>query len=68
MIGRILVLAVAVAAVVIGGCGVEGIITSSQPRIWVIRGGSQVFRCAEPEESGPPRPVCVAAHFTNGSP
>ncbi|MCC7537304.1 MAG: hypothetical protein IT379_13870 [Deltaproteobacteria bacterium] len=65
-------LGLAVYVVLTAGCAartVEGLIASSQTRIWVIRtrGSSQheVYRCAEPQESGPPQPICARAPFVN---
>ncbi len=58
-----------VAALGASGCAhpVGGLIASDERRIWVVRDGEQVYRCADgaaPE--APPRPVCVRSVFVDG--
>ncbi len=38
------------------------VFTSTEPRIWVVRGAAEVYRCVDmaPEGKGP-QPVCVQA-------
>ena len=59
------------AALVAVGCAqpVSPVFTSTEPRIWVIRGSTEVYRCVDmaPEGKGP-QPICVQAErVTKGS-
>jgi len=56
-------------ATVVTGCAhpIGGLIASDERRIWVVRDGEQVYRCADgaaPE--APPRPICVRSVFVDG--
>jgi hypothetical protein len=46
------------------GCAqpVSPVFTSTEPRIWVVRGSTEVYRCVDmaPEGKGP-QPICVQA-------
>ncbi|MBK6534357.1 MAG: hypothetical protein IPF99_33755 [Deltaproteobacteria bacterium] len=51
-------------SLLLSGCAntINGVITSDERRIWVVRNQSEVFRCADGSGEGePPRPVCVRA-------
>ena len=41
---------------------ISPVYTSTEPRIWVVRGASEVYRCVDtaPEGKGP-QPICVQA-------
>lgn len=48
----------------LGACATtaQGIITSDERRIWVVRNGNEMYRCADgATENDPPRPVCIRA-------
>lgn len=58
------VIACALAASLALGCvkPISPVFTSTEARIWVVRGSSEIYRCVDmaPEGKGP-QPVCVQA-------
>ena len=66
MTGRWMAVLFVVFAIVGTGCvtPVNGVLTSDERWIWLIRGGSEVYRCADgAAPDAPPRPMCVKTVF-----